>query len=159
MADADYVSKGSTKVEEKFKGTNWPTFSLEMKSIFYHLRVDELIYERKARTARSLDNTTPEGKVQEKAYQDWVRQDKTAQAAIRQNTAMTHNSYVHRDDHDSALKIWDHLQNVFRLSGPTAQDNARRKWQNMSMGKLTAVAYNVQVNAHLAESARVGVYL
>ena len=29
----------------------------------------------------------------------------------------------------------------------------------MSMGKLTAVAYNVQVNAHLAEWARVGVVL
>ena len=28
----------------------------------------------------------------------------------------------------------------------------------MSMGKLTAVAYNVQVNAHLAECARCGVH-
>ena len=43
MADSDYSSKGSTKVEEKFKGTNWPTFGLEVKFIFYHLRVDELI--------------------------------------------------------------------------------------------------------------------
>ena len=29
----------------------------------------------------------------------------------------------------------------------------------MSMGKLTAVAYNVQVTAHLAECARVGAFM
>ena len=71
----------------------------------------------------------------------------------RHNTALSHFSYVHRNDHNTALKIRDHLQSVFRLAGPTSQDNARKKWQNMSMGKLTAVAYNVQVTAHLAECA------
>ena len=30
------------------------------------------------------------------------RQDSTG------STAMTHNSYVHREDHDTALKIWIH---------------------------------------------------
>ena len=58
MAVSDYCSKGATKVEEKFKGTSWSTFSLEMKSIFYHLRVDELIYDRKPKPVRPLDATT-----------------------------------------------------------------------------------------------------
>ena len=35
MADSEFSHKESIKVEEKIKGTNWPTFSLEMKSIFY----------------------------------------------------------------------------------------------------------------------------
>ena len=67
MADSDFSGKGSTKVEEKFKGTNWPSWSLEMKSIFYHLRVDELIYHRKPRPVRPLDATTAERIIQEKA--------------------------------------------------------------------------------------------
>ena len=83
MADTGYEGvKGSTKVEEKFKGRHWPTFSLEMKSIFYHLRADELLYDRKPRPVRPLDATTAEGIIQEKAYKEWVRQDKTAQAVL-----------------------------------------------------------------------------
>ena len=120
MADSEFSHKGSTKVEEKFKGTNLATFSLEMKSIFYHLRCDRLIYDKKPRPVRHVDAFSPEWRIHEKEYQDWVRLDKTAQAANRQNTAMTHSSDVHREDHDTALKIWERLHAVFRLSGQCA---------------------------------------
>ena len=65
MADSDFSGKGSTKVEEKFKGS----WSLEMKSIFYHLRINELIYDRKPRPVRRLDVTTAEGIIQGEGIQ------------------------------------------------------------------------------------------
>ena len=90
MADIGYEgSKGSTKVEEKFKGTSWPAFSLEMKCVFFFLRVNELIYERKPRRADAAHPMFAEGVIHDKAVKTWVQQNMTAMAAIRQKTAVS----------------------------------------------------------------------
>ena len=77
-------------------------------------------------------------------------------AAIRGDTEKSFNSYVWRADHTTALQIWDYLREI---TGANVQDKGRKKWQNMTMGKMTALAYNVQVTNHLAECVREGVVM
>ena len=80
-------------------------------------------------------------------------------AAIRGNTEKSSYGYVWRADHTTALQIWDYLQGVFCYTRANAQDSARKKWQSMTMGEMTGVAFNVQVTNHLAEYVRAGVVM
>ena len=84
----------TAKVDEKFKRTNWPTFSLELQTVLVHLRCDDLIVERKARPADPPDATTAAGIIAANAVATWMQQNKVAIAAIRGNTEKSFYSYV-----------------------------------------------------------------
>ena len=118
---SDSICKGTAKVDEKFKGTNWPTFSLELQTVLVHLRCDDLIVKKKPRPADPADATTPAGIIAAAAVATWVQQNKVAMAAIQDNTEKSFYSYVWRADHTTALQIWNYLQEVFRYPGANAQ--------------------------------------
>ena len=69
----DSIGKGTAKVDEKFKGTNWPTFSLELQTVLVHLRCDDLIVEKKPRPADPPHATTPAGIIAANAVATWVQ--------------------------------------------------------------------------------------
>ena len=104
---SDSIGKGTAKVDEKFKGTNWPTLSLELQTVLVHLRCDDLIVEKKPRPADPADATTPAGIIAAAAVATWVKQNKVAMAAICGNTEKSFYSYVWRADHTTALQIRD----------------------------------------------------
>ena len=118
MADtwSDTIGKRSSRVDEKFKGTNWPTFRLELQTVLVHLRCD-VIKDRKPNPADPADATTPAGIVAAKKVATWVQQNKDAMAAIRGNTDKSFYGNVWRANHTTALQIWDYLQEVFRYTG------------------------------------------